>query len=157
MRGAAKRRHGGWRRSRLGLGERAAKVRRIGNNGWIGIEMIKAAGEPLSQDQNSHPDEPVNKLGLDLHERGGKTRRPSMYNIVFYNDDYTPMDFVEFALITIFHMPKLDALALTLAVRTKGRGIAGTYTFEIAEQKQCDALLLATIEEYPLRIEVEKV
>jgi ATP-dependent Clp protease adaptor protein ClpS len=120
--------------------------------------MMKAAGEPLSQDQNPHPGEPVNKPGLDLLERDEvKPKRPSMYSIVFYNDDYTPMDFVEFALITIFHMPTLDALALTLAVHTKGRGIAGTYTFEIAEQKQCEVLLLAKVEEHPLRVEVERV
>ena len=49
-----------------------------------------------------------------------------MWNIVFYNDDYTPMDFVEFVLKTVFHMSTLDALALTLAVHTRGKGIAGT-------------------------------
>ena len=80
-----------------------------------------------------------------------------MWNIVFYNDDYTPMEFVEFVLMTVFHISKLDALALTLAVHTKGKGIAGTYTFEIAEQKQCDVILLAKIEEHPLRVEVERV
>ena len=64
---------------------------------------------------------------------------------------------VEFVLMTVFHIPKLDALALTLAVHTKGKGIAGTYTFEIAEQKQCDVILLAKIEEHPLRVEVERV
>jgi ATP-dependent Clp protease adapter protein ClpS len=29
-----------------------------------------------------------------------------------------------------------DAFALTLAVHTQGKGITGTYTFEVAEQKQ---------------------
>jgi ATP-dependent Clp protease adaptor protein ClpS len=78
-----------------------------------------------------------------------------MWNIVFYNDDYTPMDFVEFVLKTVFRISMLDALALTLAVHTQGKGIAGTYTFEIAEQKQYEVLLLARIEEHPLRVEVE--
>ena len=55
-----------------------------------------------------------------------------MWNIVFYNDDYTPIDFVEFVLKTVFHISMLDALALTLAVHTQGKGIAGTYTFEVA-------------------------
>ncbi|MGC2200411.1 MAG: ATP-dependent Clp protease adaptor ClpS, partial [Stellaceae bacterium] len=79
------------------------------------------------------------------------------WNVIFYNDDYTPMDFVEFVLRTIFHTSMLDALALTLAVRTKGKGIAGTYTFEIAEQKQFEVLLMARTEEHPLRVEVERV
>ena len=43
----------------------------------------------------------------------------------------------------------LDALALTLTVHTKGKGIAGTYTFEIAEQKQYEVLLLAKVERRP--------
>ena len=51
-----------------------------------------------------------------------------MWNVVFYNDDYTPMDFVELVLKRVFHLPTLDALALTLVVHTKGKGIAGTYT-----------------------------
>ena len=79
-----------------------------------------------------------------------------MWNIVFYNDDYTPMDFIEFVLKRIFHLPTLDALALTLVVHTKGKGIAGTYTYEVAEQKQCEVLLMAKIEEHPLRVEVER-
>jgi ATP-dependent Clp protease adaptor protein ClpS len=82
---------------------------------------------------------------------------PSMWNIVFYNDDYTPMDFVEFVLKTVFHMSALDALALALAVHTKGKGIPGTYTFEVAEQKQSEVLLMAKVEEHPLRVEVERV
>jgi ATP-dependent Clp protease adaptor protein ClpS len=112
----------------------------------------------FSQTQNPHELKPVNKPGHDLLERDEiKAKRPSMWNIVFYNDDYTPMNFVEFVLKTIFHISTLDALALTLVVHTQGKGIAGTYTFEIAEQKQCEVLLLAKIEEHPLRVEVERV
>jgi len=108
--------------------------------------------------QNPNPLEPFDKPELDLLERDEvKAKRPSMWNIVFYNDDYTPMDFVEFVLKTIFHISTLDALALTLAVHTKGKGIAGTYTFEVAEQKQFEVLLAARVEEHPLRVEVERV
>jgi len=119
--------------------------------------MVKTFSRPLSQQQNSNRVEPTRKPRLDLLERDEvKTKRPSMWNIVFYNDDYTPMDFVEFVLKTVFHRSVLDALALTLAVHTKGKGIAGTYTFEIAEQKQCEVLLMAKTEEHPLRVEVER-
>src|SRR5271167_4459695 len=86
-----------------------------------------------------------------------KAKRPSMWNIVFYNDDYTSMDFVVFVLTKIFYRSTEDALALTMAVHTQGKGIAGTFTFEVAEQKQCEVLLMAKIEEHPLRVEVEKV
>jgi ATP-dependent Clp protease adaptor protein ClpS len=120
--------------------------------------MVRKLSRPLSQQQNPNHDGPIQKPGLDLLEKDeGKTKRPRMWNIVFYNDDYTPMDFVEFVLKRIFHLSTLDALALTLVVHTKGKGIAGTYTFEIAEQKQCEVLLMAKIEEHPLRVEVERV
>jgi ATP-dependent Clp protease adaptor protein ClpS len=121
-------------------------------------EMMKTFSEPLLQKQDPNRVSPMDKPGLDLLEKEEvKAKRPSMWNIVFYNDDYTPMDFVELVLKAIFHMSTLDALALTLAVHTKGKGIAGTYTFEVAEQKQFEVLLMAKVEEHPLRVEVERV
>jgi len=117
---------------------------------------MKSFSKTVSQKRNPNPDEPIERPGLDLLEKDEvKTKRPRMWNIVFYNDDFTPMDFVEFVLKRVFHLPTLDALALTLVVHTKGKGTAGTYTFEVAEQKQCDVLLMAKVEEHPLRVEVE--
>ena len=119
--------------------------------------MMQTFGNVLSQKRNPNPVDPIEKPGLDLLEKDEiKAKRPSMWNIVIHNDDYTPMDFVEFVLTTVFHISTLDALALTLAVQTKGKGIAGTYTFEVAEQKQCEVLLMAKIEDHPLRVEIER-
>jgi ATP-dependent Clp protease adaptor protein ClpS len=121
-------------------------------------EMMKTFSGTLLQKRDLNRFSPVDKPGLDLLEKDEvKAKRPSMWNIVFYNDDYTPMDFVEFVLKAVIHMSTLDALALTLAVHTRGRGIAGTYTFEVAEQKQSEVLLMAKVEEHPLRVEVERV
>src|SRR5271169_3030469 len=95
--------------------------------------MVKTFSGPLSQQQNPNRVDPIGQPRLDLLERDEvKAKRPSMWNIVFYNDDYTSIDF-----------------------GTQGKGIAGTYTFEVAEQKQCEVLLMAKIEEHPLRVEVE--
>jgi ATP-dependent Clp protease adaptor protein ClpS len=79
-----------------------------------------------------------------------------MWNVVFYNDDYTSIDFVAYVFSRVFHRSTEDALALTFAIHTQGKGVAGTYTFEVAEQKQCEVLLMAKIEEHPLRVEVER-
>src|SRR5258708_29941999 len=109
--------------------------------------MVRTFSRPLSQQQDPNRVEPVRKPELDLLEKDEvKTKHPSMWNIVLYNDDYTPMDFVEFVLKTVFHISTLDALALTLAVHTKGKGIAGTYNFEVAEEKQSEVLLMAKVE-----------
>src|SRR5438309_11687424 len=120
--------------------------------------MVKTFSGPVSQQQDPNRVEPIGQPRLDFLEKDEvKAKRPSMWNIVFYNDDYTSMDFVVFALIGVFHRSTEDALALTLAVHTQGKGIAGTYTFEIAEQKQCEVLLMAKIEEHSLRVEIERV
>jgi hypothetical protein len=56
-------------------------------NGWIDIEMVKTFSSPLSQQQNPERVGPIRKPGLDLLENDEvKTKRPSMWNIVFYND-----------------------------------------------------------------------
>src|SRR5277367_334498 len=107
----------------------------IENNGWIDIDMVKTLSRPPSQQRNPNRLEPTRKSQLDLLERDEvKAKRPSMWNIVFYNDDYTSIDF-----------------------GTQGKGIAGTYTFEVAEQKQCEVLLMAKIEEHPLRVESSRL
>jgi ATP-dependent Clp protease adapter protein ClpS len=65
----------------------------------------------------------IGSTALDLLENHEvKAKRPSMWNIVFYNDDYTPMDFVEFVLKRVFHISSEDALALALAVHAQGKG-----------------------------------
>ena len=121
------------------------------------MQMTKTLSGPVSQQQNPNRGEPIGQPRLDLLEKDEvRAKRPSMWNILLYNDDYTPMDFVEFVLKRVFHISTLDALALTLVVHTKGKGIAGTYTFEVAEQKQCEVLLMAKVEEHPLRVEVEQ-
>ena len=123
----------------------------------IGIEMAKTLRGPILQQQNPNRVEPFDKPELDLLEQNEvKAKRPSMWNIVFYNDDYTSMDFVVFVLTKVFHRSTEDALALTLVVHTQGKGIAGTYTFEVAQEKQCEVLLMAKIEKHPLRVEVER-
>src|SRR3954471_171805 len=121
------------------------------------MKMVKAFDRMLSQKKNQKGDESIEKPRLDLLEKDEvKAKRPSMWNIVFYNDDYTSMEFVVFVLTKVFHRSTEEALALTRAVHTQGKGIAGTYTFEVAEQKQCEVLLMAKIEEHPLRVEVER-
>jgi ATP-dependent Clp protease adaptor protein ClpS len=121
------------------------------------MKMVKAFGRTLSQRQNEIRDQSIEKPRLDLLEKNEvRVKRPSMWNVVFYNDDYTSMEFVAYVLTRVFHRSTEDALALTFAVHTQGKGVAGTYTFEVAEQKQCEVLLMAKIEEHPLRVEVEQ-
>lgn len=85
-----------------------------------------------------------------------KVDAPKSYNVVMINDDFTPMDFVIDILIGVFGKTLEEALALTFEVHNKGRGIAGTYTRDIAETKVTKAMDLAKAEEHPFRVEVQQ-
>ena len=61
---------------------------------------------------------------------------PNRYNVLLLNDDYTPMDFVIQLLVEVFNRTLDEATAITMKVHEEGQGIAGTYSHEVAEQKQ---------------------
>ena len=73
--------------------------------------------------------------GLALDEAKPRLKRPPLYGVILLNDDYTPMEFVVEILETIFGMDRAKATRIMLEVHTKGRGVCGVYTFEIAETK----------------------
>lgn len=84
-----------------------------------------------------------------------KTAKPKLYHVVFLNDDFTPMDFVKDVLQQIFDKSLSDAIAVTLEVHHYDKGIAGTYTYEIAEQKVYETMELAGAQGYPLKLVTE--
>lgn len=82
-------------------------------------------------------------------------KKPNMYKVIFNNDDATPADFVRELLKMVFHHSDEDAARLTLEIHEHGRGVAGIYTFEIAEQKHNEAVYVARTNGHPLNINVE--
>src|SRR4051812_15188979 len=82
---------------------------------------------------------------------GVKLKKPQLYKVVLLNDDFTPMPFVVEVLIDVFNKSLQDAKALTLEVHEKGRGIAGVFTKEVAEQKVDDTLAVAIHYGHPLK------
>lgn len=82
-------------------------------------------------------------------------RKPSMFKVIFNNDDKTPMEFVIEILMKIYHHDEKAAQAITMEVHEKGRGVAGLYTFEIAEQKATETVTAARAFGFPLTVNVE--
>ena len=90
-----------------------------------------------------------------ITEQSIDVKRPRPYHVVLYNDNYTTMDFVVYVLETIFHHPKAVAEKIMLDVHHKGKGIAGTYTRDIAETKALQTRTLAREHRFPLKCVAE--
>jgi len=94
---------------------------------------------------------------LDREKEKQKLKPPSKYKVVFYNDNFTPMDFVVITLMVIFNRSTSDAYSIMMSVHEKGRAIAGgPYSKEIAETKANKAIAFAKQNGYPLKATFEK-
>lgn len=82
-------------------------------------------------------------------------QEPEQFRVVLHNDDYTTMEFVVEVLVTVFHKDILSATKIMLDVHRKGRGLVGTYTYDIATTKAEQVHRLARERDYPLKCTVE--
>jgi ATP-dependent Clp protease adaptor protein ClpS len=85
-----------------------------------------------------------------------KVDRPSKWVVILHNDNYTSQDFVVFVLIDIFRKSMDDAVAIMLHIHNHGRGVAGSYSSEIARQKAAETIKLARTYGHPLVATVEE-
>lgn len=84
-----------------------------------------------------------------------KVDKPKMYHVVIFNDDYTTMDFVVEVLVDIFHKSAVEATKIMMDVHEKGKGVVGTYPYEIACTKVMQVEEKAAQNEFPLRAGIE--
>lgn len=82
---------------------------------------------------------------------------PKQYQVVLFNDQFTPMDFVVAVLVEIFDHSVEQAEVVMWKVHTEGRGVCGVYPYEIAQTKQEWALQAAQKNQFPLAVEIEEV
>ena len=83
-------------------------------------------------------------------------KKPKMWNVVFHNDDFTPMELVILILVQIFRKSMAEATDIMLTVHKTGKGIAGTYTHEVAEHKKNEAMGAARANDAPLKVTIEE-
>lgn len=81
---------------------------------------------------------------------------PKLWKVVFLNDDSTPMDLVITLLTSIFKHSESEAKEITLEIHNTGSGVAGVYSYEIAEQKGIESTMIARQHGSPLKIQVEQ-
>jgi len=85
-----------------------------------------------------------------------KISEPKRWKIIFLNDDHTPMDFVIEVLTQIFKHSQETAKEITMEIHTSGSGIAGIYTFDIAEAKAVEVTTIARSQGFPLQVKMEE-
>lgn len=84
------------------------------------------------------------------------TKRPQLFHVVLINDDYTTMEFVIHVLEAIFDKGPAEAYRIMMEVHTRGRGVCGAYTYEVAETKVATVHEMARTEGFPLRAGIEE-
>jgi ATP-dependent Clp protease adaptor protein ClpS len=91
-----------------------------------------------------------------LTESEAKLEKPPLFKVLLHNDDFTTMEFVIFVLLNVFHKTEPEAFYTMMKVHREGVGVAGIYTYEIANMKCEKTASLARAHEFPLLCTVEE-
>jgi ATP-dependent Clp protease adaptor protein ClpS len=94
--------------------------------------------------------------GEVLEKPKERTKRPQLFHVILYNDDYTTMEFVVHVLEAVFQKDTEEAFRIMLDVHRRGRGVCGAYTYEVAETKVTTVHDMARKEGFPLRAGLEE-
>ena len=86
-----------------------------------------------------------------------KLKPPNNYQVILHNDNFTPMEFVVHLLQTIFNHSEASAESIMLNVHQQGEGVAGVYSFELAETKVYDSMMYAKENQFPLMVTAEEI
>jgi ATP-dependent Clp protease adaptor protein ClpS len=93
---------------------------------------------------------------LLLEEAKPKLRKPPLYKVFLLNDDFTPMEFVVAVLKTFFNMDDEKATQVMLHVHTKGIGVCGVFSKDIAETKVRQVNDFSRNHQHPLLCDFEE-
>jgi ATP-dependent Clp protease adaptor protein ClpS len=103
----------------------------------------------------SEQDSPEND-GQVITRSKPKTEHPALYKVILLNDDFSPMDFVILVLKKFFMKSDAEATRIMMNVHNEGAGLAGIYTFEVAETKVYAVNEFSRRHKHPLKCIMEK-
>ena len=106
--------------------------------------------------QHNEPEQ-QHEHGVALEEARPEVTRPPLYQVVLLNDDYTPMDFVIVVLESFFGLNRERATQVMLHVHTRGKGVCGVFTREVAESKVAQVNEYSRVHQHPLLCTMEKL
>ncbi|RUA06063.1 MAG: ATP-dependent Clp protease adapter ClpS [Gammaproteobacteria bacterium] len=86
-----------------------------------------------------------------------KLKKPSQFQVLLLNDDYTEMDFVIEVLMQFFAKTEEAAHAIMLKVHIDGEGVCGIYSHDVAQTKVTQVIDFSRSNEQPLMCIVREV
>lgn len=110
----------------------------------------------MAQDPNPEQEQEPG-TGTAVETAPPELARPPMYQVVLLNDDYTPMDFVVSVLQLFFSMNREKATQVMLHVHTRGKGVCGIFTREVAETKVTQVNEFSRKHQHPLMCTLERI
>lgn len=93
---------------------------------------------------------------LDVQVSGPRLKRPPLFKVLLLNDDFTPMEFVVEVLREFFGMSEEKATQVMLHVHTRGVGVCGVYSRDVAETKVHQVNDHARTHQHPLLCTLEE-
>jgi ATP-dependent Clp protease adaptor protein ClpS len=106
---------------------------------------------------HEHEHEHDSGRGLALETAKPEVARPPLFQVLLLNDDFTPMDFVVEVLRGFFNLSQEQAVQVMLHVHTRGKGVCGVFTREVAETKVTHVNEYARSHQHPLLCTMEKL
>lgn len=103
--------------------------------------------------ENTHD----NERGVAVAPAQPEVAPPPLFEVVLLNDDFTPMDFVVEVLRVFFGMNQQRAVQVMLHVHTRGKGVCGVFTREVAETKVSQVNEFSRMHQHPLLCSMEKM
>jgi len=92
----------------------------------------------------------------DIQTEKPALKKPPLYKVIMYDDEYTPMDFVVELLVKYFQHDEGSATKIMMHIHQKGLGVCGIYPKDIAESKVAQVEVHCRKDEYPLRCSFEQ-
>lgn len=84
-----------------------------------------------------------------------KISEPSLYKVLYMNDNVTTIDFVVDSLVQHFNYTDDTAVGITEQIHNSGSAVVAVLPYEIAEQKGIEVTLDARSQGFPLQVKIE--
>ena len=101
-------------------------------------------------------DNPNHDGDLAVERAQPKLKRPPLFKVLLLNDDYTPMEFVVHVLEQFFSMNREKATQVMLHVHTRGMGVCGVFSKDVAETKVAQVNDHSRANQHPLLCTLEE-